>query len=158
STRMASCSSGNGRIEGREGPAAARSVEALTAPDGVTNLGRWATLTRPTPSPKERSLRTRAGGGEHPTRRTTGTMATSPAAFNWIGQPIKRVEDARLLTGRGTFIDDRDPLPNVHHAAIVRSPHAHARISGYDLSAARARDGVVGIITGADVARLTKPF
>src|SRR5436190_6266798 len=76
----------------------------------------------------------------------------------WIGKPVKRVEDARLLTGRGTYIDDHPPVANLHHAAIVRSPHAHARITGYDLTAALARDGVVGVITGADVARLTKPF
>ena len=86
------------------------------------------------------------------------TMTGASATTRWIGQPVKRVEDARLLTGRGTFIDDRDPLPNVHHAAIVRSPHAHARITGYDVSRALAREGVVGVITGADVARLTKPF
>src|SRR5499426_3264783 len=76
----------------------------------------------------------------------------------WIGRPVKRVEDARLLTGRGGFIDDHPPIANVHQAAIVRSPHAHARITGYDVRAALAMDGVVGIVTGADVARLTKPF
>jgi 2-furoyl-CoA dehydrogenase large subunit len=79
-------------------------------------------------------------------------------AERWIGRPVKRVEDARLLTGRGSFIDDHPPLPNVHHAAIVRSPHAHARILGYDVSAALRMEGVVGIITGEDVARLTKFF
>jgi 2-furoyl-CoA dehydrogenase large subunit len=80
------------------------------------------------------------------------------AANSWIGRSIKRVEDARLLTGRGAFIDDHPPVANVHHAAIVRSPHAHARIRGYDLTAARAMDGVAGIITGADVAQACKPF
>jgi 2-furoyl-CoA dehydrogenase large subunit len=64
------------------------------------------------------------------------------AARGWIGQPVKRVEDARLLSGRGSFIDDLTPCPNVHHAAIVRSPHAHARILGYDVSAALAMEGV----------------
>ena len=87
-----------------------------------------------------------------------GTIARAPATTSWIGKPVKRVEDARLLAGRGSFIDDHDPLPNVHHAAIVRSPHAHARITGYDVAAALAMDGVVGVVTGADVARLTKPF
>ncbi len=77
---------------------------------------------------------------------------------SWIGRSVKRVEDARLLTGRGTFIDDHPPVANVYHAAIVRSPHAHARIKGYDLAAARAMEGVVGIITGADVAKACKPF
>ncbi|HEV8439946.1 MAG TPA: xanthine dehydrogenase family protein molybdopterin-binding subunit [Methylomirabilota bacterium] len=71
---------------------------------------------------------------------------------------MKRVEDARLLTGRGNFIDDHEPCGNVHHAAIVRSPHAHAKILGYDVSAALAMEGVVGVVTGEDVARLTKPF
>ena len=77
---------------------------------------------------------------------------------SWIGKPVKRVEDARLLTGRGTFIDDHPPVPNVHHAAIVRSPHPHARILGYDVSAALAMEGVVGVVTGEDVARSTRPF
>src|SRR5881296_3518038 len=76
----------------------------------------------------------------------------------WIGKPVKRVEDARLLTGRGTYIDDHPPVANVHHAAIVRSPHAHARILGYDVSAALAMEGVAGVVTGEDVARLSKPF
>ncbi len=86
------------------------------------------------------------------------TLAQPAAATSWIGKPVKRVEDARLLAGRGSFIDDHDPLPNVHHAAIVRSPRAHARIVGYDVSAALAMEGVVGVITGEDVAKLTKPF
>jgi 2-furoyl-CoA dehydrogenase large subunit len=82
----------------------------------------------------------------------------SVPATGWIGRPIKRVEDARLLTGRGTFIDDHPPIANACHAAIVRSPHAHARILGYDVTAALAMPGVVGVITGEDVARSTKPF
>ena len=69
----------------------------------------------------------------------------------WIGKPVKRVEDARLLTGRGTYIDDHPPVANLHHAAIVRSPHAHARILGYDLEAARAVEGVVGAIARGDI-------
>jgi 2-furoyl-CoA dehydrogenase large subunit len=76
----------------------------------------------------------------------------------WIGRSVPRVEDGRLLTGRGTFIDDHPPMANICHAAIVRSPHAHARILGYDLTAALAMEGVVGAITGADVAKACKPF
>ncbi len=76
----------------------------------------------------------------------------------WIGKSVKRVEDGRLLTGRGTFIDDHPPVANPYHAAIVRSPYAHARIHGYDVKAALAMPGVVGVITGADVAQATKPF
>src|SRR5437016_9651587 len=76
----------------------------------------------------------------------------------WIGKPVKRVEDARLLTGRGTYIDDHPPVANLHHAAIVGSRHAHARILGYDLGQALAVEGGVGAITGEDVRMLTKPF
>ena len=80
------------------------------------------------------------------------------AQASWIGKSVKRVEDGRLLTGRGTYIDDHPPVANACHAAIVRSPLPHAAIRGYDLRAALALDGVVGAITGEDVARYTKPF
>src|SRR5438046_6201168 len=76
----------------------------------------------------------------------------------WIGKSVKRVEDFRLLTGRGTFIDDHPRVGNVHQAAIVRSRHAHARILGYDVSTAPAADGVVAVITGVDVAEETNLF
>ncbi|HET7343084.1 MAG TPA: xanthine dehydrogenase family protein molybdopterin-binding subunit [Methylomirabilota bacterium] len=80
------------------------------------------------------------------------------SATRWIGKSVARVEDGRLLTGRGTFIDDHPPVANLWHAAIVRSPHAHARIRGWDASAALAMEGVVGVITGSDVAKACKPF
>src|SRR5882762_3589712 len=76
----------------------------------------------------------------------------------WIGKSVRRVEDFRLLTGRGTFIDDHPPVGNIHHAAIVRSPYAHARIVGYDVTRARAAEGVVAVITGEHVAKETRPF
>src|SRR2546421_485428 len=79
-------------------------------------------------------------------------------APGWIGKPVRRVEDARLLTGRGTYIDDHPPVANLFHAAIVRSPHAHARILGYEVKAARALPGIVGVLTGEDVLKHTKPF
>jgi 2-furoyl-CoA dehydrogenase large subunit len=92
--------------------------------------------------------------------RSSGSPDVPPASTprRWIGRPVRRVEDGRLLTGRGSFIDDHPPVANVHAAAIVRSPHAHARILGYDVTAALRTPGVVGVITGEDVARLTKPF
>src|SRR5215470_18002580 len=68
---------------------------------------------------------------------------------NGIGQPIRRKEDFRLLTGRGSFADDVR-LPNMAHAAIVRSPHAHARIASVDKAAALASPGVLGVLTGRD--------
>jgi 2-furoyl-CoA dehydrogenase large subunit len=77
---------------------------------------------------------------------------------SWIGRSVARVEDGRLLSGRGAFIDDHPPVASACHAAIVRSPHAHANIRGWDVSPALAMEGVVGAITGADVARACKPF
>ena len=71
--------------------------------------------------------------------------------FSSIGKPMRRNEDQRLLTGQGRFTDDFT-LPNQSFAAMVRSPHPHARIVKIDTAAARAMPGVLGIFTGADVA------
>lgn len=67
----------------------------------------------------------------------------------FIGQPIKRKEDPRLLTGMGLFIDDIE-LPGMLHAAFYRSDYAHARINSIDVSAARERPGVVAVYTAED--------
>jgi aerobic carbon-monoxide dehydrogenase large subunit len=67
-----------------------------------------------------------------------------------IGQPIPRVEDARLLVGKGRYLDDMN-LPGQAHAAVVRSPHAHARIKKIDTAAAKKAPGVVGVFTQADL-------
>lgn len=66
-----------------------------------------------------------------------------------IGEPVRRVEDIRLLTGRGQFSDDMN-LPGQAHAAFVRSPHAHAKLLGIDARDARAIDGVAAVLTGAE--------
>ena len=75
-----------------------------------------------------------------------------------MGQPLQRVEDEALLRGKGRFIDDLDPAPGARHAAIVRSPFAHARIVHIDVTAALDVPGVTGVVTGAEVAELTRPF
>lgn len=62
--------------------------------------------------------------------------------MGWIGQPLPRKEDPRLLTGRGRFVADIEP-PGTVHMAVVRSPHAHARIRTLDLSGVRAHPGVI---------------
>src|SRR5256712_13974171 len=64
-----------------------------------------------------------------------------------IGESIKRKEDARFLRGKGNYIDDLT-LPSMLHMAILRSPHAHARIKSVDTSAAGSMPGVVGVLTG----------
>jgi carbon-monoxide dehydrogenase large subunit len=68
-----------------------------------------------------------------------------------IGQPLRRKEDERLLTGRGRFSDDFT-LPGQSYAAIVRSPHPHARIGHIDTRATVAMPGVLGVFTGEDCA------
>ncbi len=68
----------------------------------------------------------------------------------YFGERIKRSEDPRLLTGRGTYVDDIQPRGCLH-AALLRSPHAHARIRNVDVSKAKTLPGVVGIYTHADL-------
>ena len=66
------------------------------------------------------------------------------------GRPVRRVEDDVLLRGRGRFVDDID-LPGMLHASFVRSPVAHARLTGIDASAARALPGVHAVLTYRDL-------
>src|ERR1700761_2015982 len=66
------------------------------------------------------------------------------------GQPIKRLEDQRLLTGKGQFIDDK-PEDGALWLYVLRSPHAHARIVSIDTTVAAATVGVQAIYTGADL-------
>ncbi|MGD9765388.1 MAG: molybdopterin cofactor-binding domain-containing protein [Candidatus Binatia bacterium] len=80
-------------------------------------------------------------------------MAAGGHAF---GRPIERNEDERLLRGAGRFIDDVE-VPNVLHAAFLRSTVAHARIRGVNANAARALPGVVAVYTSADVEAVNGP-
>jgi carbon-monoxide dehydrogenase large subunit len=66
-----------------------------------------------------------------------------------IGQAVRRVEDQRFLTGRGRYVDDVS-LPHQAYGALVMSTHAHAQIKRVDVSAAKAMDGVLAVLTGAD--------
>ena len=76
------------------------------------------------------------------------TTATPSAAF---GASIKRREDPRLITGRGTYVDDIK-MVGMLNIVLVRSPYAHANITSIDTSAASAVDGVVAVYTGEDLA------
>ncbi len=71
---------------------------------------------------------------------------------------LARIEDAALLTGQGRFLDDLDPLPGTLVAAVVRSPHAHARIRSVDLDRARRHPGVAAVIGPDEVLATLKPF
>src|SRR5215472_18702017 len=69
-----------------------------------------------------------------------------------IGQPVRRVEDRRFITGRGNYLDDIN-RPRQAYAFMLRSPHAHARIRRIDPAAARAAPGVLAVLTGEELAR-----
>ncbi|MDX6728432.1 MAG: aerobic carbon-monoxide dehydrogenase large subunit, partial [Baekduia sp.] len=74
-----------------------------------------------------------------------------------VGRAMRRKEDPRLITGRASYVDDQT-LPGILHAAIVRSPEAHAKIVAIDASAAMARDDVAAVYTGADMMDLLGPL
>jgi carbon-monoxide dehydrogenase large subunit len=71
-------------------------------------------------------------------------------ATRWLGARIKRNEDPRLLTGHGLFVDDVQ-LPGMLHAAVLRSPHAHARLLRVDVRRAAEHPEVVLVLTHADL-------
>jgi aerobic carbon-monoxide dehydrogenase large subunit len=75
-------------------------------------------------------------------------MDESPAVLDGIGQPVRRKEDQRLVTGHGSYGDDV-VLPNLAHMVLVRSPHAHARIVRIDTTRADRAPGVLAVLTGA---------
>ncbi|SSC68569.1 xanthine dehydrogenase family protein molybdopterin-binding subunit [Ciceribacter selenitireducens] len=74
--------------------------------------------------------------------------------FHYIGKPLARKEDKRLVTGQGRYLDDI-VVPGALHVSFVRSPHAHARILGISADAARELPGVTGVFTGEDLDKWT---
>ena len=84
-------------------------------------------------------------------------MAQNPTGSSMIGKSIRRVEDDRLLRGKGQYLADLSPQGTLH-AVFVRSPHAHAKIVRIDTSAARAFAGVIGVFTAADTTHTTEPI
>ena len=87
----------------------------------------------------------------------TGPATIFDKPNTYIGQPTPRADAARLLQGRGRFVDDLQ-LPRMVHAAFFRSPHAHARILSIGTTAARAAPGVVAVYTGAELAEHVTPY
>ena len=75
---------------------------------------------------------------------------------NLVGQSLKRNEDPRLLSGTALFVDDVH-LPNLAQAAFLRSPYAHARIRGIDVSAALRQPGVIAVFTARDLGNYWQP-
>ena len=76
---------------------------------------------------------------------------------NWVGQPLPRKEENRLLRGRGKFADDIK-LREMLYLRFLRSPYAHAKFVSVDVSQAAALPGVAGTLTGAEIASQTQPF
>jgi carbon-monoxide dehydrogenase large subunit len=83
------------------------------------------------------------------------TIQETPS--KWVGQSLRRKEDPRLITGRATYVDDL-ALPGMLHAAVVRSPEAHANIASIDTSAAAALPGVHAVYVGEDMSDLLAPL
>lgn len=69
---------------------------------------------------------------------------------SWIGRPLRRFEDRRLVTGAGKYVEDVR-IADLWHVAVLRSPYAHARLISIDVSKARQAPGVIDVITGTDV-------
>jgi 2-furoyl-CoA dehydrogenase large subunit len=85
-------------------------------------------------------------------------VSVEAAETTWVGRSLPRFEDEALLRGQGRFMDDLDPVANAAHAAVLRSPFAHARVTRLDASRALEAPGVVGVLTGEDVVALSRPF
>lgn len=87
----------------------------------------------------------------------TSIQVDSDGGDRWVGQHLRRKEDARLVRGLGLFADDHQ-AHDMLHLGFVRSPYAHAKILGIDTAAADALPGVVCTMTGTQVAEQTQPF
>jgi aerobic carbon-monoxide dehydrogenase large subunit len=81
---------------------------------------------------------------------------TEATAGRYVGARVQRLEDPRLLTGRGSFIDDH-AVPGMLHAAFVRSPAARGSLASVDVSAARAMPGVAAVFTMGDFRDVYRP-
>jgi len=96
-----------------------------------------------------KSTRSKAAAGSGKSR--------AAAAPKWVGQPIRRVEEDRLVRGKGIFVDDQK-LTGMLHIRFVRASYGHAKITRVDVTKAAALPGVVCTLTGAEVKGLVNPF
>src|SRR5258708_1743102 len=91
------------------------------------------------------------------TKRKKAEAAAASSPAKWVGQPIRRKEEDRLVRGKGIFVDDQK-LMGMLHIRFVRSSYGHAKITRLDVSKAAALPGVVCTLTGAEVKSMVKPF
>ncbi len=145
-------------------PVGACGVGRKPGPPQRFGAGGLSSTARPQQAPaKERHLGSHVGmkgvmmhrrAPNHALREHAPTMDVDKTA-TWVGRSLQRVEDANLLTGRGRYFDDV-PIPSATlHAAILRSPHAHATIAAIDTVRATALPGVAAVLTGEDLKALT---
>src|SRR5277367_3477496 len=78
------------------------------------------------------------------------TLLSGATAARWVGQRMPRLEDQRMITGHGQYIDDLNK-PGMVHAAFVRSPVARGRIINLDATEARQMPGVIAVLTAAEI-------
>src|SRR5437868_6482997 len=111
-----------------------------------TSTVMWHSSRRVTRSPSH----ARRSTAPRQRRMLLPTMTRLASPGRLVGQSVLRVEDERILTGRGRYVDDV-VLPRMLHAAFLRSGVPHARIRRVDAAAARALDDVVAVFTGAEL-------
>src|ERR1700751_2511023 len=76
---------------------------------------------------------------------------------SYIGKTVPRPNLDRLMQGRGQYVSDLE-LPRMVHVVFLRSPHAHAKIVGIDIAAAKKLPGVISIVTGQQLASVITPW
>src|SRR5712664_4370097 len=90
------------------------------------------------------------------TKSKKKAAASGNGAAKWVGQPIRRKEEDRLVRGKGIFVDDQK-LMGMLHIRFVRSSYGHAKITRLDVSKAAALPGVGCTLTGAEVKSTVRP-
>src|SRR3954467_5819256 len=76
---------------------------------------------------------------------------------SYIGKTVPRPNLDRLMQGRGLYVSDIE-LPRMAHVMFLRSPHAHAKITGIDAAAAKQMPGVIAVVTGPELAAIITPW
>src|ERR1700737_5199805 len=90
-------------------------------------------------------------------KKPTPKAKAAHVAAKWVGQPIRRKEEDRLVRGKGIFVDDQK-LTGMLHIRFVRSSYGHAKIARLDVSKAAALPGVVCTLTGGAVKGMVEAF
>src|SRR5215212_8383234 len=98
-----------------------------------------------------------AGAGAESAVTPASGRGGEGSAQRFTGRALRRREDPDLLRGVGRYVGDVEPAGTLH-VAILRSPHAHARIRGVDATAARALPGVAAVVTAADLGPFNRPI